>query len=245
MSEPAPLLLVHGAWGNAGSWGALPAQLRTRGFRVNAIDLPGHGADPTPPEGVTLHDYGLRIVDALQGRDPAIVVGHSMGGMAISAAAELAPERFRALIYLCAFLPRDGDSLIALKSREEATIGAAVRAAEIPGTTRLDADVALPFLCQDADEDAQARVRTNLGLQPNAPQTDTVRLSANRFGGVPRVYIRCTKDRTITPELQQAMAQETPCEHILTLPSGHLPQISVPGLLAEMLAGIMRQYPAR
>lgn len=244
MPDAMPILLVHGAWGRAESWGSVPARLRAQGFRVNAIDLPGHGNDPTPPETVHLSDYAERVIDALQGRPPALVVGHSMGGMAITAAAEHAPERFRALVYLCAFLPRDGDSLLSLKKREEPTIGAAVEPGPLPGTTVLDPDRALPFLAQEADCETRATIRAGLGVQPNLPQTDTVRLSSNRAGMVPKIYVKCLRDRTITPQLQQAMATETRCERILTLNSGHLPQMTQPAGLTDLLGGIACDWRA-
>ncbi|WP_095588636.1 alpha/beta fold hydrolase [Actibacterium ureilyticum] len=245
MSDALPILLVHGAWGSAESWGTVPARLRAKGFRVNAIDLPGHGHDPTPPETVRLSDYADRIVDALQGRPPALVVGHSMGGMAITAAAEQAPERFRALVYLCAFLPRDGDSLLSLKKREAPTIGAAVQPGPVPGTTVLDPDRALPFLAQDADPATRSAIRAGLQVQPNRAQTDPVRLSSNRFGMVPKIYVRCLRDQTITPELQQAMATETRCDRILSLDSGHLPQMTQAAALTDLLAGIARDHAPR
>ena len=220
----------------------MPALLRAEGFRVNAIDLPGHGQDRTPPETVRLSDYADRIVAALQGRPPALVVGHSMGGMAITAAAEKAPESCRALVYLCAFLPRDGDSLLALKKREEPTIGAAIEPGPVPGTTALDPGRALPFLAQDADAETRARIRAGLGVQPNRPQTDPVRLGSNRSGMVPKIYVKCLRDQTITPALQQAMATETRCERVLSLHSGHLPQMTQPARLTGLLSRLAREW---
>lgn len=242
MSEAPPILLVHGAWSRAESWGTVPARLRAAGHDVTAIDLPGHGQDPAPPEEVSLQDYADRILQALQGRPPAVVVGHSMGGMAISAAAEKAPEHFRALVYLCAFLPRDGDSLLSLKKREGPTIGAAILPGKVPGTTRLDPEQALAFLAQDADAESRAIIAAGLGVQPNRPQTDAARLSSNRFGMLPKIYVKCLLDQTITPELQTAMSTETECAQILSLNTGHLPQITAPGALVDILNGIMRDW---
>ncbi|WP_212524771.1 alpha/beta hydrolase [Actibacterium sp. MT2.3-13A] len=235
MSEPSRILLIHGAWGRADSWRGVARLLERRGHEVAAIDLPGHGDDPTPPGTVRLADYAARIVAELEKGPPALLVGHSMGGMAISAAAELAPERIRKLVYLCAFLPRDGDSLLSLKKREAPTIGAAVRPGPEKGTTVLDPELAVEYLCQNASGAARRQVQQGLGPQSNKAQTDPVQLTAARFGTVPRVYILCEDDRTITPELQRTMASETPCDQMLSLPGGHLPQITAPAALAEIL----------
>src|ERR1700680_4689248 len=111
-------LLVHGASGGAWCWHKLMPELERRGHRALAIDLPGHGEDKTPLAQVNLAAYAERVADTLKKLpEPAVLIGHSMGGMVISAAAELAPEWVRTLVYLCAYLPRDGESLSAIEGR--------------------------------------------------------------------------------------------------------------------------------
>jgi pimeloyl-ACP methyl ester carboxylesterase len=106
-------LLIHGAWHGAWCWDRLIPALTALGHRASAIDLPGHGADPTPRETVTLAAYGAAVADALRAAPgPVVLVGHSMGGMAISAGAALVPDKVSALVYLTAFLPGDGRSLM-------------------------------------------------------------------------------------------------------------------------------------
>ncbi|MBK5934441.1 pimeloyl-ACP methyl ester carboxylesterase [Rhodovulum imhoffii] len=240
MSE-ARFILVHGAWGSSASWGGLPALLRAQGHSVRALDLPGHGEDRTPPETVTLADYARHVAGVLRAGPPAVLVGHSMGGMVISAAAETAPEHLERLVYLAAFLPKSGDSLMSLKQREGPTIAAAVRPGPVRGTTVLDPDTAAGFLFQDATPEQRASALSRLGPQPNAPQVERINLSANRFGQVPRHYILCENDQTVTPELQRAMATETPCETLHSLPTGHLPQLTAPQALADLLNRIVSE----
>jgi pimeloyl-ACP methyl ester carboxylesterase len=50
--------------------------------------------------------------------EPVVLVGHSMGGIAITQAAEDYPDRFRALIYVCALLPGNGESLATWSSAD-------------------------------------------------------------------------------------------------------------------------------
>ncbi len=235
MTDAKRIILVHGAWGSGKSWGPVPRILARAGFDVVTLDLPGHGDDPTPPGTVGLSDYAARIVAELEQGPPALLVGHSMGGMAISAAAEAAPHLVRKLVYVCAFLPRDGDSLLSLKKREAHTIGAAVRPGPEPGTTVLDPDIAVDYLCHDASDRLKAEVRTGLVPQSNAAQTDAIHLTEARFGTVPRAYIRCLEDRTITPELQHWMQDQSPCAENLTLNCGHLPQMTAVPELCDLL----------
>jgi len=106
MSE---VLLVHGSCHGAWCWDALIPALARHGIAARAIDLPSHGADATPPEAVTLDSYADAILAALDG--PTVLLGHSAGGFAITAAAERAPEKVAALIYVCAYVPMPGKSL--------------------------------------------------------------------------------------------------------------------------------------
>ncbi len=93
----------------------LVPELEKRGHRAVALDLPGCGEDRTPLTEVSLAGNAAAIADAARREaEPVMLVGHSIAGVSISAAAELAPERVRLLVYLAAFLPRDGDSIASL-----------------------------------------------------------------------------------------------------------------------------------
>lgn len=113
----AHFLLVHGSCHGAWCWDAVIPALEARGHTALAIDLPGHGNDPTPPEDATLRLCGEAVLAALDA--PAIVVGHSWGGFPIAQAAEIAPERIARLVYLCAYVPKSGHSLAAMRELSE------------------------------------------------------------------------------------------------------------------------------
>jgi pimeloyl-ACP methyl ester carboxylesterase len=116
----ARLVLVHGAFSGAWCWEPVLPGLRAAGHTVETLDLPGSGADQTPASKVTLDRYAERVCDVLAAGPPAVLVGHSMGGMAITHAAARMPEQITALIYVCAFLPVDGESLLELTHRPQA-----------------------------------------------------------------------------------------------------------------------------
>src|SRR5450432_2026748 len=105
----ARFVLVHGAFGGAWSWSSITDALESAGHAVRVIDLPGAGEDQTPVADVTLDAYASRICAALaELPDPAILVGHSMGGVAITQAAARCPQRVALLVYVAAFMPGDG-----------------------------------------------------------------------------------------------------------------------------------------
>ena len=116
----ARIVLVHGAFGRAACWDRVAPGLRAAGHTVEAIDLPGQGDDPTPVEEATLDRYAERVCEALAGGPPAVLVGHSMGGMVITQAAARCPSLVTRLVYVAAFLPWDGMSLIDMTQLPEA-----------------------------------------------------------------------------------------------------------------------------
>src|ERR1700751_859552 len=105
----ARLVLVHGAFAGAWIWGPLSERLQSLGHSVEAFDLPGLGEDCTPVEEVTLDACSARLCKVLASRpEPAIVIGHSMGGIIASQRAPRSPQQVVALVFVTAFMPKDG-----------------------------------------------------------------------------------------------------------------------------------------
>jgi len=227
------MILIHGAWSDAHSWDALAPLLRARGHDVTAVTLPGHD-DGRNPGAVGMADYAAHVAAIAEGGEPALLVGHSMGGMVISAVAERLPEKVRKLVYVAALLPRSGDSLISLiKQQETRGVADAVRPAGVKGAKVLNAEAAADVLFQDATPEQRATVRFT--TQPNRGQTDLVTLGA-RFAQIPRAYLFCTADRTVTYPLQRSMEAASPCGETFTLEGcGHVPQLTRPKETAAIL----------
>lgn len=88
----ARFLLVHGGMGGAWCWERVIPGLRAAGHDAEAIDLPCHGTDDTPLAQITLYRYAEAVCDALVAGPPAVLAGHSMGGMVITQAAARRPD---------------------------------------------------------------------------------------------------------------------------------------------------------
>jgi pimeloyl-ACP methyl ester carboxylesterase len=240
------IVLVHGAAHGAWCWEAVVPLLEAKGYIVEALDLPGAGGDPTPADKVTLGSYTQRVTDVLNSRpEPALLVGHSMGGAPISTAAEEAPEKVARLVYLAAFLPIDGATLRTI--REWAT-GAGSAPPGGPRETTAHAFVIKDpverfyHLCAaDAAERAAARLRP----QPEGPFTEPLRLTDERWGGVPKTYIICERDMAMDPALQRYMCARTPDIRIRNLNTDHSPFYSDPEGLTALLDEEARAGGAR
>jgi pimeloyl-ACP methyl ester carboxylesterase len=237
----ARILLVHGAFGRAANWDHVAPSLRAAGHDVEAIDLPGQGDDQTPVAEVTLDKYASRVCEALASGPPAVLVGHSMGGMVITQAAARCPEAIDRLVYVAAFLPADGESLIDLTQRPEAA-GDAVQAGLVvdgdPPVARMPPEAAREGLMHCCDDDAAAWGQSLRGSQPVVPFTNPARLdgpASERFAALPRAYVMCLQDRAIKPALQRLMLERAGCDPVLEIDTDHSVWASRPDELAAAL----------
>lgn len=233
----AVFVLVHGAWHGAWCWERMVPRLEAAGHRVIAVDLPGSGASPLPPEAATLAGCAQSLVDALVSLgEPAIVLAHSLGGITLTQAAEIAPERFRKLVYLAAILPEDGESSIQALGRlapdhprmpvNRILDGAAVEL-DPAGVANLLYGTCTP------EDIAWAKAR----LRPNAvePMVAPVSRSAGRFARIPRAYIECLRDNAIPIRAQRGMAASLPGTEVATLDTDHSPFLCAPDALTAIL----------
>lgn len=234
------IVLVHGGWHGAWCWYRLVPLLERRGHHVLTPELPAHGLDTTPAGAVTLAAYAERVVATLRPLpEPAVLVGHSLGGMVITQAAELAPDKVAMLAYLSAFLPGDGESLAGLAAGDAESLLPAQCTVDATGTLLDLAPEGLrPALYADCRDEDVALARRLLRPEPLAPLSDPVRTTAGRFGRVPRAYIECRQDRALPLARQRAMQAARPCDHVAALDAGHSPFFSVPEALAECLAAL-------
>jgi pimeloyl-ACP methyl ester carboxylesterase len=231
----ARYILIHGAWGNAASWLRLVPLLEARGQSVEALDLPGHGADATPPDTVGMAAYVAAVEAVLLDGPPAILVGHSMGGIVIAQVAANQPAHVIRCVYVAALLPRDGESLISLIMQQETDgIQPAVMRGPVRGTTLLDPALAGPILCQDASAKDQTGALAGMSPQSNQAQKDGA-IIGPEFAQVSRAYVFCSEDRTVTYALQKQMVAATPCAPTFTLNCGHMPQLTQARALADIL----------
>ena len=233
----ATFVLVHGAWHGAWCWRRLVPLLAAAGQNVLAPDLPGHGADPAPPAGQGLADYVARVLQVIASCDgPVVLVGHSLGGLVVAAVAEAMPERIRRLVFLTAFLPRDGDSLVRICSVDPANpMNAASLRTPDGKCVTVDPARLEPLFYADCPPADVAFAAAHVGPEPIAVMFQSVQVTAERFGGVPRAFIRCTRDVVLPLFIQDQMIAASPCDVVLDLPTGHSPFIAAPERLAQML----------
>jgi len=241
-TEPVkpPVVLVHGAWMDASVWDQVAANLRREGFAVTAVNLPGHGADATPAEKLSLAGYVDAVDAALPATGQAVLVGHSMAGMVISGVAEKSPQKLKRLVYVAAYLPRDGESLYQLSQTDAGSLVPRYWMQENPkaySPAWIRKQGIVDVFCADCgDADKQRLVAQN---KPEAlgPLATPVKLSAARFGSVPKTYVYTTQDQAVSYGLQRSMV-ENAGGGVATqaLETSHAAMLSRPEALARLIA---------
>jgi pimeloyl-ACP methyl ester carboxylesterase len=234
----ARFVLVHGAFHGAWCWEPLAAELRSAGHDVDAIDLPGSGHDTTPVANVTLDSYANRICQALGDRPGrAVLVGHSMAGVAITQAAERCADRIAQLVYVAAFLPHDGQSLVDLAGLPEGAddqVQANMVVEGEPPVATMPSSAAPDAFYGSCTAEQIAWAMERIGPQPIVPFVTPVDLDG-AAAAIPRSYVICSRDRALPPALQRRMSQESDCAQVVEIDTDHSPFLSATSELAATL----------
>lgn len=120
------VVLVHGAFADASGWGGVISLLQAEGIAVLAPANPLRGVSSDSA-------YLASVVSQIPG--PVLLVGHSYGGVVITNAS-LQTDNVVGLVYVAAFLPDEGESVMSLAAQAtDSLLGAALRPADFPTDT--------------------------------------------------------------------------------------------------------------
>ncbi|RZJ76686.1 MAG: alpha/beta fold hydrolase [Flavobacterium sp.] len=233
-------VLVHGAFQGAYSWKQVKEDLEKQGQRVLTVELPGHGDDKTDPATITMDSYKNKVVSTIQGlTGKVILVGHSMGGMVISATAEAIPEKIERLIYVGAFVPANGQSLQELSLGDPDSKLKLILQPTAQGTIEInDLSKLTEVFCADASTALKTELLSKYRPDPIAPFAENVMLSIGKFGSVNKSYIRTINDLAIGLAAQNKMLTAAAIKDVYDLQSSHCPHLSKPVELSNLLVKI-------
>jgi pimeloyl-ACP methyl ester carboxylesterase len=239
----ARFVIVHGAFSGAWAWGPMVEPLEAKGHTIEAFDLPGSGADSTPVGQVSLGAYAERTKSVLAERqEPAVLVGHSMGGMVTTQVAAHSPERIAGMVYVAAFVPQDGQSLKGLTELPEGAddqIQANMVVSGEPPVATIPEDVSRVARYNECSEEVIAWALAHQLPQPLAPFLEPASVPDGALDDIPRHYVRCLRDRSLPPALQLRMLETAGIESVVELDTGHNPQLSATSELAETVDGFV------
>jgi pimeloyl-ACP methyl ester carboxylesterase len=229
----ATFVVAHGAWSGGWSWKKMRPLMSERGHQLLTPTYTGLGERAhLAHEGIDLETHIADVLGLLQYEDlrEVVLVGHSYGGMVATGVADRAAERISRLVYLDAFVPRDGQALMDLVSPE-------ARAARREATQARGDGWRIPPnpLSPDTSPDDVAWAAPLRRMQPAKTFAQPIRLTG-RVETLPRTYIYCRRKAGDDPFRQFAeRLRADPAWQYFELEASHSPNITAPRELAALL----------
>ena len=229
----ALFVVAHGAWSAGWAWKKMHPLMSARGHLLVTPTYTGVGerVHLARPD-INLETHIADILGVLEFEDLRAVnlIGHSYGGMVATGVADRARERLTQLIYLDAFAPNDGDSLLDL-------VSPGVLAQRQAG----DDDWRIPPRPMPPDTAPEDLAWCAPRRLPQPAKTFAQKLSL-KYGPLtlPRHYIYCTRhlpDDTFRPSYERAKREGWGTSEI---DASHNPHITCPDVLADLLDKIAR-----
>lgn len=229
-------LLIHGAWHGSWCWDKITSNLTKAGHTVLAPDLPGRKNNTFSHSEITLQTYVDFLKKLIEGFNQKIViVSHSFGGVIATQLANEIPDKISTLIYVCAFLPENSESLMDIakatnhKQQPDSMI---VDSSGMTISMQTSSATGLFFNC--CSTNIQKWAVDQLCPEPFYPMTEKVKISDRSLANIPKTYIECTLDNALTIEAQRKMCKKHDCT-TLTLHTDHSPFLSMPDELTSQL----------
>ena len=227
------MVAVHGAWSSAWAWKKMRPRLACRGVQLVTPSHTGQGershlARPDVDLETHINDV-VQVFDYEDLRD-VVLVAHSYGGMVATGVLWRIPERIRAIVYLDAMVPTDGQCVLDLLGP--------VRRAALEETVRTTGDgwlVPPNALPPDTEEADVAWIEPRRGPQPVATFTQKLELRGPA-PVLPRTYVYC--QRNAPGDLFRLFADRARDDAAWTLEeidASHSPHVTAPDLLTEVL----------
>lgn len=232
----ASYILIHGAWHGSWSWNKMAPLLRAQGHQVFAPDLPGHGENTKLHADVKLIDYLDCIMSYVPKCDESpVLVGHSFAGIIMTQLAANYPGQFKKLIYVAAYVPFSGDSLLSLSKKFCVTgLSTELEVDKKNGNIILTTNRLPELLYHCASPEDMSWAMSLIKPEPLAPLATPVKCENFSYSDIQSLYIFCDKDRAITMPDQLWMAERTQGETV-SLPSDHSPFIGMPEKLVSLI----------
>ena len=228
------IVLVHGAWANTASWNGVIERLQAEGYTVYA---PPNPLRSLQGDAETIADF-LKTI-----KGPIVLVGHSYGGAVITNAAD-GISNVKALVYVDAFAPAQGESAFELTAKfpgsvlNSASPAKVFRSVSFPGAPKGDALLYVnpAFFTKGFANDLSAKEGA-VAEATQAPVTlgaVTAPSGAPAWKHIPSWDVVGTIDGAI-PEAAQIFMAERAHAHITKVRAGHLSMVSQPGVVAKVI----------
>ena len=228
-------VLCHGAWGGGWSYRRVAKHLRDAGHEVFTPTYTGLGERShlaNPDISLSTHVADVRGVIRYEELDGFVLVGHSYGGMVITGVAEAEWQKIIRIVYLDAFLPKPGQSLV--DQTPDGGKGALKVVAEQGDGWRMPRPP--NSIHETVPDDDRAWILRNTCDQPVKTMTEAYEGAENHLKIADKIYVLCTL-RTETPFFPIAeRLRGDPAWRVEELPTHHHLAMSMPKETAEIIS---------
>ncbi|GLQ97303.1 alpha/beta fold hydrolase [Dyella mobilis] len=221
MSKISPtVVMVHGAWADESSWMKVVDLLHLKSIKTVTFDLPMS----TLTDDVAVLDDVLAKVEG-----PVILVGHAYAGAVI---ASTQSPKVKALVFVAGLAPDDGETVAEVFNRFGHDENAPVLAPASDGRIGLPPEAFEAAFAQHATRHEQQALAA--AQRSISPACITVPVGKPLWRQVPTWYLVAQRDHMIPEKTQRFMADRMKA-HIRAYPVDHLPSVTAPGLVAELI----------
>jgi putative intracellular protease/amidase/predicted alpha/beta hydrolase family esterase len=232
-------ILVHGAWADESAWGFVRNELAKQA-NVEVVNLPAHGIDLTDGKNTGLNDYVKTVTNVItKYNGKVILVGHSMAGMIISQVAENMPNKIDKLIYVSAYLPKNGETVSGITNKF--LNNKPIEVFEFNkdySLVSIKKDAIANVVCADCPAYMKDVLVKYHKAEPTKGFNDKVTLSA-KFAAVPKYYISTTNDYAVPYALQQQMIKDNgTVKKVFEMKTSHLPFVVQPQEFLQIIISI-------
>jgi pimeloyl-ACP methyl ester carboxylesterase len=218
------IVLVHGAFVDGSSWQAVIPLLQQRGYPVTAVQISLNSV----AEDIAT---AKRVIDAESALGPVIAVGHSYGGVVITAAAAGNPE-VKALVYIDAFAPEPGEVIGDLSTHFGPDELSSALVPDAAGFLYVDREKFQALFAADIPAQTVKVLAATQRPVHNSVFSSSVDRAA--WTEVPSFYLIGLQDHAIAPELQRFMAERIGAD-ITEIDSSHVSLASHPRAVARVI----------
>jgi pimeloyl-ACP methyl ester carboxylesterase len=230
MSEVKNVVLVHGGFVDGSGWRGVYDRLTAQGYNVSVVQNQTLSLES---DVETTHD----VLDQQDG--PAILVGHSYGGVVISEAGR--HEKVAGLVYIAAFAPDAGESVNALIADPPPGAPVPPILPPVNGFLFLDREkFAGSFAADLPAEDAAFMADSQV---PWGTEALNGAVTEPAWRDKPSWYLVATDDRMIPPPAQRFMSERAGMT-VVEDAGSHSIYVSKPGAVADLIERAARSVPA-
>jgi pimeloyl-ACP methyl ester carboxylesterase len=216
----ASIVVVHGAWADGSSWEPVIRALQKKGFHVVAAPIPLTSLNE---DAAALK----RTIERTQG--PVIVAGHAYAGAVVGTASA---ERVKALVYIAALAPDDGETVAQIFYRDEPHPNAPKLAPDADGFIWMpDASFEQAFAQNATSEQIQL---CRAVQRPIALKSIQEKVAAPAWKTKPVWYLLAEQDRMINPKTQRFMAERMKAT-VRSFAVDHTPLLTAPDKVVEVI----------